>query len=683
MIDCQTTRVRIARVLIVSIFAAISVTADVLVGTGTSVAQASSLEAQAAAQKAVDWLKTQQQSDGGFEVAGFPGFETPDAVLAIAEQAQTTSTWNPSVGFSAVDAVRYGGSGPSPLDALDNLAEQAVTDGASGTAAKLIVLDAMPLGIDPSDFDPSGDSASPVDLSATLDPGGCSADTASFGFFSQTLYGILAKYLICSGNVPPSAISAVRNAQQANGGWNYLGDPNGTDIDIDTTGLAIQALVAGGADKSDPAVSKALGLLARAHNLDGSWNSPFASGDPNSTALGILGVTVASSCWRDEFFPEGAGRPYVSPDSWLISRQDADGHIQSPNDSWGVNTFATSQSVEALLRGWLPVSRAGSAACTRRAYLAEGATAGGFETWVLLSNPNPAADASARLTFLTGEGPRPGPVVTVPPLARRSVRVDDYVTSFDVSTVVESLDPDFPVYSERAVYSTSPGKEGAHLGKEIRKPAGSWFLPEGATAGGFETWVLVANPDETQSADVTVTYLTGSGQVPGPSFTLAPGSRRSIRVNDTVPSDFDVATKVSSSGAGVVAERALYSNHPTLGITSSSGEGVGWTADKWFLPEGATAGGFETWVLIANPDETQSADVTVTYLTGSGQVPGPSFTLAPGSRRSIRVNDTVPSDFDVATKVSSSGAGVVVDHSIYSPASLSGDASGGPGLPAS
>ena len=36
---------------------------------------------------AIDWLLTQQQSDGGFEanVPPFQGFETPDAILTIAE----------------------------------------------------------------------------------------------------------------------------------------------------------------------------------------------------------------------------------------------------------------------------------------------------------------------------------------------------------------------------------------------------------------------------------------------------------------------------------------------------------------------------------------------------------------------------------------------------------------------
>ncbi|MEX2100786.1 MAG: hypothetical protein WEB19_05165, partial [Acidimicrobiia bacterium] len=41
-----------------------------------------------AAAAAVAWLKTQQQADGGFEVVGFPGFETRAASRAIAEQAQ-------------------------------------------------------------------------------------------------------------------------------------------------------------------------------------------------------------------------------------------------------------------------------------------------------------------------------------------------------------------------------------------------------------------------------------------------------------------------------------------------------------------------------------------------------------------------------------------------------------------
>ena len=61
-------------------------------------------------------------------------------------------------------------------------------------------------------------------------------------------------------------------------------------------------------------------------------------------------------CWRNTVAPGSSGQPYVSPLAWLRSQQNADGHINSPNDSFGVNTFATSQSIQALRRGWIPVT---------------------------------------------------------------------------------------------------------------------------------------------------------------------------------------------------------------------------------------------------------------------------------------------------------------------------------------
>ena len=73
-------------------FCALALVALVIASTPT--AGADDAASATAAQKAIAWLHTQQQPDGGFEVAGFPGFETPDAVLAIAEQAQTGDTWS-------------------------------------------------------------------------------------------------------------------------------------------------------------------------------------------------------------------------------------------------------------------------------------------------------------------------------------------------------------------------------------------------------------------------------------------------------------------------------------------------------------------------------------------------------------------------------------------------------------
>ena len=42
----------------------------------------------------------------------------------------------------------------------------------------------------------------------------------------------------------------------------------------------------------------------------------------------------------------------------------------------------------------------------------------------------------------------------------------------------------------------------AHLGPRLHRrdrPAPTWYLAEGCTAPGFETWVLVQNPGDTKA----------------------------------------------------------------------------------------------------------------------------------------------------------------------------------------
>ena len=79
---------------------------------------------------AVAWLVDQQEADGGFELADFPGFETPDAVLAIAQQAQVEPAWSKPLARAAVDAV-VSTDGKTPLDQLDDLVEQLVATGST------------------------------------------------------------------------------------------------------------------------------------------------------------------------------------------------------------------------------------------------------------------------------------------------------------------------------------------------------------------------------------------------------------------------------------------------------------------------------------------------------------------------------------------------------------------------
>ena len=125
---------------------ALSLTAPLL-GGGT--AQAAP-PADPVITKAKTWLATQQQVDGGFEVAGSPGFETPDAVLALATSNQTGATWDGAGARTSIQSMDNG-SGKDPLDALDDLVDNEgdpTGKAAAARAAKIIVLNADPIGMD-------------------------------------------------------------------------------------------------------------------------------------------------------------------------------------------------------------------------------------------------------------------------------------------------------------------------------------------------------------------------------------------------------------------------------------------------------------------------------------------------------------------------------------------------------
>jgi hypothetical protein len=49
---------------------------------------------------------------------------------------------------------------------------------------------------------------------------------------------------------------------------------------------------------------------------------------------------------------------------WLRTQQLSNGRVKSPSDSFGVNTFATTQTVEAWRRGFVPLMTAAKQPCS-------------------------------------------------------------------------------------------------------------------------------------------------------------------------------------------------------------------------------------------------------------------------------------------------------------------------------
>jgi len=297
-------------------------------------------------------------------------------------------------------------------------------------------------------------------------------------------------------------------------------------------------------------------------------------------------------------------------------------------------------------------------------YLAEGATAGGFETWVLVQNPNPDP-VNVDVKFQTDAGEVQGPQETLAGFSRKSYPVDNYVDTFDVSTRVDSYMGD--VVCERAVYFTPEGYTVREVGHEsigVVSPSTTWYLAEGATAGDFETWVLVQNPNA-DWVNIDMKFQTGGGEVQGPVDTIAPQSRKSFLVNNWVDT-FDVSTSVTSTGGPVICERAMYESpiYPTVRMMGHDSIGTTVGGLEWYLAEGATLGGFETWVLVQNPNATP-VDIDIDFQTSTGQVQGPIDTIPAHARKSYRVNSWV-NTYDVSTKVTSTLGGLIIcERAVY------------------
>lgn len=304
----------------------------------------------------------------------------------------------------------------------------------------------------------------------------------------------------------------------------------------------------------------------------------------------------------------------------------------------------------------------GATAPSRTWYLAEGCTAAGFETWILVQNPG-EAPVGIDMRLYTDKGEVSGPEDTVPPRCRRTYNLADYVTSYNVSTKVRAS---AGVVCERAMYGNN--REWGTCATGVTSPSSTWYLAEGCTSPGFETWILVQNPGEAP-VDVDMRLQTEKGEVRGPEDTVPPHSRRTYNLADYAVS-YNVSTKVTATG-GVVCERAMYGNDREWGTDST---GVISPQKTWYLAEGCTLPRFETWVLVQNPGNA-GAGISMLLQTDAGQVQGPRDTVPASSRRSYNIGDYAPGK-SVSTIVAAD-APVVVERAMYGDDRLWGTCSAG------
>ena len=262
------------------------------------------------------------------------------------------------------------------------------------------------------------------------------------------------------------------------------------------------------------------------------------------------------------------------------------------------------------------------------------------------------------------------------PHTRKTIAVDDEpgLEATDVSADIHSTNG-VPIIVERAMYFSTGGIpfRGGHDSAGVTEPRAHWFFAEGATGSFFNTFLLLANPDATRTAHVTVSYLLPDGAVIPVTHDLAPSSRETYNVAGEAPALASAAVSaVVDSDVPIVAERSMYwpgdwtEAHNTPGATD--------TGTVWAVAGGEEGGTFgaQTYVLIANTSAFEGS-VRVTVLRENGAPLTRDITLEANSRTNVPIGPTPEFAATIGTRfgvlvesIGATPAQIVVERATYS-----------------
>jgi len=277
---------------------------------------------------ALDYLKTQQNEDGGFGSGFSPEStvgSTADAALAIL-----------SVGGDLA-AFDQGGNTP-----LTYLASNAASVSGSGDLAKLI-LTAIAAGENPRQL---GGVDSVAKLESLIGADGRIGSETDI--FVSHLWAVLA-LSSAQRPIPAASVELIKAAQQDNGSWAWDGTAE-TAGDTNSTAFAVQALVAAGEAADSQAVTAALAYFKGIQNDDGGWpyQNPSEYGtttDANSTAVVIQALIAAG---QDPMAADWTTAEGHTPLEALEALQNESGAFRWQDAVPDDNLLATVQALPAI-----------------------------------------------------------------------------------------------------------------------------------------------------------------------------------------------------------------------------------------------------------------------------------------------------------------------------------------------
>jgi len=285
---------------------------------------------------ALEYLKSQQNADGGFGGGFSPDStvgSTADAVLAILSAGE--------------DLAAFDQGGNTPLTYLATNAASVTT---GGDLAKLI-LAATAAGENPRSL---GGVDSVAKLEAMIGADG-KIGGATDTFVGHTL-AVLG--LASAGRpIPAAAVDTIKAAQQDSGSWAWDGSTE-TAGDTNTTAFAVQALIAAGEAADSEALTAALAYYKEIQNDDGGWpyQNPSEYGiatDANSTAVVIQALIAAGQDPAGAEWTSGEGNtPLVA----LEALQNESGAFRWQDAVADDNLLATVQALPAVAGKAFPLT---------------------------------------------------------------------------------------------------------------------------------------------------------------------------------------------------------------------------------------------------------------------------------------------------------------------------------------
>ncbi|GIJ39800.1 prenyltransferase/squalene oxidase repeat-containing protein [Micromonospora andamanensis] len=275
----------------------------IVAATPFGVAAAPSPTHTAAARDAATWLA------GEYTDGVLPGPFTPedwglsiDGVIALAATGVASSTRQAATAQIAAHVRSY--------NSYDDWGIEGFTDG--GATAKLLYV-ASAAGADPTDFGGWDLRAETVALIAAADTDHqhgriTSRTTEATGpdpsnTFDQS-FAVLG--LARSGGAPQETVNFLVRQQCTAGGFRLYPDADGAPspscdtqanatLDVDSTAMAVQALLATDAAGADEAAQRGADWLVAQQRADGSFGGSGPTSGPNSNSTGLAGQALAAA----------------------------------------------------------------------------------------------------------------------------------------------------------------------------------------------------------------------------------------------------------------------------------------------------------------------------------------------------------------------------------------------------